>query len=128
MAWQTQIDITNRTEWQLDVRSGTTVLAQVPARGSWSTEVTTSHDLQLDFRDGQGNLQMQGRATVSPDTGVYLDRGDMPGDLQSVTLGAVITPGGDYTQSRNGGQQVLPAHQFGEGGRVYLGFLQDGVE
>lgn len=123
MTWQTNIEIWNRSGWDLRILSQTDVLAEVPASESWSHVTHEAMDLELEFSDAQGQ-RMRGRVTVSPDTGVYLDRGDLPGDQQPITLAARV-PGMLYTQSRNGGTQVLPSHQFLEGGAVEITFLSD---
>ena len=123
MTWQADIKIWNRTHWDLRVLAAGTPLADVAAGGDWHILAQEPLDLDLEFRDGQG-AQMQGRVTASAQSGLYLDRGELPGDQHAVTLAARV-PGMLYTQSRNGGTEVLPPHQFEQGGTVEIQFLAD---
>lgn len=123
MTWQADIKIWNRTHWDLRVLTAGTLLADVAPGGDWNYQATQPLDLDLEFRDSEGT-RMQGRAKMSAQEGIYLDRGDLPGDQQPITLAASV-PGILYTQSRNGGTQVLPPHQFTQGGTVEITFLTD---
>jgi hypothetical protein len=127
MAWQTQITINNRTGYAAQIKSGDAVVADVAADSShdWTT-TTQDQVITVVLKDGSNVEKLQGTISFGPDRGLYFDRGSMSGDAQDITLGASVNVGTLYTQSRNGGETVLPWSQFASGGQISASWIQDG--
>jgi hypothetical protein len=64
---------------------------------------------------------MQGNLSFGPEAGVYVDRGWMAADDQTVKMTAVV-PGKTWTQTSNGGEEILAWNEFTDGGDITLTF------
>jgi hypothetical protein len=64
---------------------------------------------------------MQGNLSFGPEAGVYVDRGWMAEDDQSITMYA-DTNGKTFVQSENGGETLLAWNEFEDGGDISLRF------
>ena len=62
---------------------------------------------------------MQGGLSFGPEAGVYVDRGQMSD--QSISMIAVAN-NVTFTQTENGGDQILQWNQFEQGGNISLTF------
>ena len=62
---------------------------------------------------------MQGNLSFGPEAGVYVDRGWMSD--QSISMIAVVN-NVTFTQTENGGDQILQWNQFEQGGNISLTF------
>ena len=64
---------------------------------------------------------MQGNLSFGPEAGVYIDRGWMADDDQTIEMVAVAN-GKSWTQSVNGGETLLAWNEFEDGGDINLTF------
>lgn len=120
--WQANVVIKNNTDYNLTIDGvgpGNTTLA--PGQNtSWSsTEVHNSKSLL--FWNTPNVYYMQGNLSFGPEAGVYVDRGWMAADDQSITMFADAN-GKDFTQSQNGGETLLAWNEFEDGGDIGLRF------
>jgi hypothetical protein len=117
--------INNQTQWTLGIQQQQQTIQDIDSQGTWQTDIEPDVLWQFVFRDSQGQTQLQGSLVVNAAEGVRMDRGHMPGEQQTVTLGAVLQPQGLYTQSQNGGEQVLPPEQLAQLESISMTWLQD---
>jgi hypothetical protein len=64
---------------------------------------------------------MQGSASFGPTAGVWVDRGWMDPNGQTITMTANAN-GTVFVQSSNGGKEILAWNQFEQGGTIELTF------
>ena len=64
---------------------------------------------------------MQGNLSFGPEAGVYVDRGWMADDDQTIEMIAVAN-GKSWTQTTNGGETLLLWNEFEDGGDISLTF------
>jgi hypothetical protein len=64
---------------------------------------------------------MQGSCSFGPEAGVYVDRGWMAPNDQSITMTANAN-GKEFVQSTNGGETLLAWNEFESGGSIQLTF------
>lgn len=120
--WKAIVKIINNTDYYVsisgvgpgneDISGGETV--------SWmSTEVNNTKSIV--FWHTKGVDYMQGNLSFGPEAGVYVDRGWMAADDQSIKMTAVA--GGEtFVQTTNGGKELLAWNQFEDGGTITLTF------
>jgi hypothetical protein len=66
---------------------------------------------------------MQGNLSFGPEAGVYVDRGWMAADDQSITM-YVDANGKQWTQDENGGETLLAWNEFEDGGNISMIFAE----
>jgi hypothetical protein len=64
---------------------------------------------------------MQGGVSFGPEAGVYVDRGWMADNDQTISMTAVAN-GKSWTQTANGGETLLAWNEFESGGDISLTF------
>jgi hypothetical protein len=64
---------------------------------------------------------MQGNLSFGPEAGVYVDRGWMADNDQTIMMTAVAN-GKSWTQTANGGETLLAWNEFEDGGDITLTF------
>ena len=64
---------------------------------------------------------MQGGVNFGPEAGVYVDRGWMAENDQSIVLTGNVNSKG-FMQSQNGGATIVPWNDFEQGGTINLTF------
>lgn len=120
--WQANVVIKNNTDYNLTIDGvGPGNITIEPGQNtSWSsTEVNNSKSLL--FWITPNVYYMQGNLSFGPEAGVYVDRGWMAEDDQSITMFADAN-GKDFTQSQNGGETLLAWNEFEDGGDIGLRF------
>ena len=120
--WQANITINNNTGYNLTldgVGPGNTTM-EPNSTFSWSsTEVHNTKSLLFWV---QPNVwYMQGNLSFGPEAGVYVDRGWMADNDQSIIMTAVAN-GDSWTQTMNGGKTLLQWNEFENGGNISLIF------
>lgn len=120
--WQANVVVKNNTDYNLTIDGvgpGNTTL-EPGQNTSWSsTEVHNSKSLL--FWNTPNVYYMQGNLSFGPEAGVYVDRGWMAEDDQSITMFADAN-GKDFTQSQNGCETLLAWNEFEDGGDIGLRF------
>ena len=120
--WQANITIKNNTDYNLTVDGvgpGNTNIGP-DSQTSWSSaEVHNSKSLL--FWKTPGEFYMQGNLSFGPEAGVYVDRGWMAEDDQSIEMIADAN-GKTWTQTQNGGETLLAWNEFEQGGNITLTF------
>jgi len=119
---QTQVWITNSTDYNLTIDGsgvGNSIVGPKSATRILSDEPTNAKNLL--FWSQPNVYYMEGNITFGSSSGVYVDRGDLPNDDQSIKLQINI---GDaqWVQSTNGGNNLLTPSEFSNGGDITLIF------
>lgn len=128
MAWQATLNINNNTSYNIDVvhnqPEGLLVTLQ-PGQNNWSwTTDDNNNTIALKFWQEPNNFFMQGSVSYGPTAGVWVDRGWMDPNAQTLKMLAVAN-GAVYVhflQTSNGGKEVLAWNQFEQGGSITLTF------
>ena len=120
--WQANIVIENNTSYNLTIDGvgpGNQTIGP-NEQASWSsTEVHNTKSLL--FWVTPNVWYMQGNLSFGPEAGVYVDRGWMDDDDQTIEMIAVAN-GKSWTQSVNGGETLLAWNEFEQGGDINLTF------
>ena len=120
--WQANIVIENNTSYNLTIDGvgpGNQTIGP-NEQASWSsTEVHNTKSLL--FWVTPNVWYMQGNLSFGPEAGVYVDRGWMDNDDQTIEMIAVAN-GKSWTQSVNGGETLLAWNEFEQGGDINLTF------
>jgi len=120
--WQANIVIENNTSYNLTIDGvgpGNQTIGP-NEQASWSsTEVHNTKSLL--FWVTPNVWYMQGNLSFGPEAGVYVDRGWMADDDQTIEMTAVAN-GKSWTQSLNGGETLLAWNEFEQGGDINLTF------
>ena len=120
--WQANIVIENNTSYNLTidgVGSGNQTIGP-NEQASWSsTEVHNTKSLL--FWVTPNVWYMQGNLSFGPEAGVYVDRGWMDNDDQTIEMIAIANDK-SWTQSINGGETLLAWNEFEQGGDINLTF------
>ena len=120
--WQANIVIENNTSYNLTIDGvgpGNQTIGP-NEQASWSsTEVHNTKSLL--FWVTPNVWYMQGNLSFGPEAGVYVDRGWMADDDQTIEMIAVAN-GKSWTQSVNGGETLLAWNEFEQGGDINLTF------
>ena len=123
MAWTAQLNITNNTDYNLTVNHNTVGdLTTISPGGSWSWTTSDPNNTNaLRFWQQPNQWYMQGSVSFGPLAGVYMDRGWMAPDDQTIRLDADVN-GTVFTQTENGGDTVVPWNGFEQGGTIDMKF------
>lgn len=123
MAWTATLNIINNTAYNLTVNHNTVGdLATIAPGGSWSNTTSDPNNTNaLRFWQVPNQWYMQGSVAYGPMAGVYMDRGWMAPDDQSIELVADAN-GTAFKQTQNGGATVLPWNGFEQGGTITMAF------
>lgn len=120
--WQANIVIENNTSYNLTIDGvgpGNQTIG-LNKQASWSsTEVHNTKSLL--FWVTLNVWYMQGNLSFGPEAGVYVDRGWMADDDQTIEMVAIAN-GKSWTQSVNGGETLLAWNEFEQGGDINLTF------
>jgi len=120
--WQANIVIENNTSYNLTIDGvgpGNQTIGP-NEQASWSsTEVHNTKSLL--FWVTPNVWYMQGNLSFGPEAGVYVDRGWMANDDQTIEMIAVAN-GKSWTQTQNGGETLLEWNEFEQGGDISLIF------
>ena len=118
MSWALSIKITNNTGYKIDVVNNSLGLLETVEPGAvWQsgalTDPNNANSLRFFITDDV--WYMQGGISAGPEAGVYVDKG-----WESPTfITANWDAGGtQWTQSANGGYEILAWNQFEQGGEV----------
>jgi hypothetical protein len=123
MAWTAQLNITNNTDYNLTVNHNTVGdLTTISPGGSWSWTTSDPNNTNaLRFWQQPNQWYMQGSVSFGPLAGVYMDRGWMAPNDQTIRLDADVN-GTVFTQTENGGATVVPWNGFESGGTIDMKF------
>jgi hypothetical protein len=123
MTWTATLSIANNTQYNLTVNHNTVGdLTTIVPGGSWSWTTTDPNNTNaLRFWEVPDQWYMQGSVAYGPLAGVYMDRGWMAADDQSIQLTATAN-GIDFVQKQNGGATVVPWNGFENGGTITMIF------
>ncbi len=114
--WQANITIQNNTDYNLTVDgvgSGNTTIGPNSETQWSSTEVHNTKSLL--FWVTPNVWYMQGNLSFGPEAGVYVDRGWMAENDQTIKMTASAN-GTTWIQTANGGETLLAWNQFEDGG------------
>ena len=123
MGWTVQLNITNQTEYNIDVvNNDAGTVGVIPPQGkfNWSTQDPNNADA-LRIWIIPKEFYMQGGVNFGPEAGVYIDRGWMAEGDQSIVLTGDVN-GHQFSQSQNGGAEVVPWNGFESGGTINMTF------
>jgi len=123
MSWTATLNIVNDTDYNLTVNHNTvgdlTTIAP-GANWSWTTD-DPSNTNALRFWQQPNQWYMQGSVSFGPMAGVYMDRGWMAPNDQTIRLDADVN-GTPFSQTENGGATVVPWNGFEQGGTIDMKF------
>ena len=120
--WQANVTIRNNTKYNITVDGvgpGNTLINAGGSTNYSSDEVHNSKSLL--FWVTVNEYYMQGNLSFGPEAGVYVDRGWMAADDQSIKMIAVAN-GKEWVQTQNGGETLLAWNEFENGGDIVLEF------
>jgi len=123
MSWQATLKINNNTDYNITVTHNTTGdLAVIHPNGSWSNTTSDVNNTNaLKFWQQPNVWFMQGSCSFGPTAGVWVDRGWMDPNGQSIKMTANAN-GTVFVQTANGGKEILAWNQFEQGGTIELTF------
>jgi hypothetical protein len=120
--WNAIITITNNTDYNLTVDGvgpGDATIGTNYEMIWHSQEVNNTKSLL--FWVTPNVWYMQGNLSFGPEAGVYVDRGWMGDNDQTIKMTAVAN-GKSWTQTVNGGETLLAWNEFESGGDISLTF------
>ena len=131
MAWQATLKINNNTGYNVDVvhnqPEGLLVTLQ-PGQTGWSwTTSDNNNTVSLRFWQQPNVFFMQGSVSYGPNAGVWVDRGWMDPNGQTINMTANAN-GTVWVQTSNGGKELLQWNQFQQGGTIELTFNKTGAK
>ena len=121
--WQANVKIQNNTPYNLQISGvgpGNGDLSPNSSSSWISSEVNNSKAL-LFYKQDNPFAYMQGNLSFGPEAGVYVDRGWMAEDDQTIRMVADANAK-EFTQTQNGGTELLPWNQFENGGDISVTF------
>ena len=125
MTWQTTLTINNNTAYNITVtHSNIGDLTTIEPNSSWSNtdqESTPNNTNALKFWQQPNVWFMQGSVSFGPTAGVYVDRGWMDPNAQTIKMIANAN-GKEWVQIQNGGETLLAWNEFEQGGTITLTF------
>ena len=123
MSWQATLVIHNNTDYNITVTHNTTGdLTTVGPGQSWSNTTGDPNNTNaLKFWQQPNVWFMQGSASFGPTAGVWVDRGWMDPNAQTIKMTANAN-GTVFVQTVNGGKEILAWNQFEQGGTIDLTF------
>ncbi len=116
--WTANVTIQNNTDYNLTIDGvgpGNTTIGPNSSTLWSSQEVNNTKSLL--FWVEQNVYYMQGNLSFGPEAGVYVDRGWMADNDQTISM-TVNANGTEWTQTSNGGETLLPWNQFHQGGDI----------
>jgi len=128
MSWAAKLTINNNTDYNIDVvhnqPEGTLGTVQAGETGwVWSTN-DINNTIALKFWQQPDVFFMQGSVAYGPTAGVWVDRGWMEPEAQTITMNA-NADGTVFVQSTNGGKEILAWNEFEQGGSIELTFTKN---
>lgn len=122
-AWEATLTINNNTSYNITVNHNTTGdLTTIEPGQSWSWSTSDPNNTNaLRFWQTPNVWFMQGSASYGPNAGVWVDRGWMDPNAQSIKMTANAN-GTVFVQTANGGKEILQWNQFQQGGEIVLTF------
>lgn len=120
--WTANVKIINNTDYNITIEGvgpGNTSFGGGEQTSWTSSEVNNTKSLL--FWKSQGVTYMQGNLSFGPEAGVYVDRGWMAENDQSIKMTAVAIEK-TFVQTTNGGKELLAWNQFENGGAISLTF------
>jgi hypothetical protein len=125
MSWEATFSIYNNTTYNITVtHNATGDLTTIPAGGDWATTTAEINNTNaLKFWQTPNVWYMQGSCSFGPEAGVYVDRGWMAPNDQTITLTAIAN-GKQFIQTENGGETLLAWNEFTNGGDIQLTFKE----
>ena len=123
MSWQATLKINNNTDYNITVTHNTTGdLTTVAPGQSWSNTTSEVNNTNaLKFWQQPNVWFMQGSASFGPTAGVWVDRGWMDPNGQTIKMTAQANDA-TWLQTSNGGKEILAWNQFEQGGTIELTF------
>jgi hypothetical protein len=125
MSWQTTLTINNNTAYNITVtHNNIGDLTTIEPNSSWSNtdqESTPNNTNALKFWQQPNVWFMQGSVSFGPTAGVYVDRGWMDPNAQTIKMTANAN-GKEWVQTQNGGETLLAWNEFEQGGTITLTF------
>ena len=124
-AWQANLVINNNTDYNIDVvhnqpEGRLVTLSPGQTNWAWSTS-DNNNTIALMFWQQPNVFFMQGSVSYGPNAGVWVDRGWMDPNAQTLQMTANAN-GTVFVQTANGGREVLAWNQFQSGGTITLTF------
>ena len=120
--WQANVTINNNTEYNVTIDGvgpGNNTIGP-NSQTSWSSQ-EVHNTKSLLFWVTPNVWYMQGNCSFGPEAGVYVDRGWMADNDQTIEMIAVVN-GKSWTQTSNGGETLLAWNEFEQGGDISLTF------
>ncbi len=123
MSWTATLNIINDTDYNLTVNHNTVGdLTTIPPGANWSWTTSDPNNTNaLRFWQQPNQWYMQGSVSFGPMAGVYMDRGWMAPNDQTIRLDADVN-GTTFSQTENGGATVVPWNGFEQGGTIDMKF------
>jgi hypothetical protein len=120
--WTANVTIKNNTDYNLTIDGVGPGNSTIGANSStqWSSQ-EVNNTKSLLFWVEQNVYYMQGNLSFGPAAGVYIDRGWMATDDQSITM-TIDANGKEWTQTSNGGESLLTWNEFSSGGNITVTF------
>jgi hypothetical protein len=125
MCWVATLQINNNTDYNIDVvhnqPEGLLVTLQ-PGQSGWSWSTSDNNNtIALRFWQQPNTYFMQGSVSYGPTAGVWVDRGWMDPNGQTIQMTANAN-GTVFVQTSNGGKELLAWNEFEQGGTIQLTF------
>ena len=123
MSWDATFSVYNNTLFNITVTNNIKGdMTTISPGGSWLTTTEEINNTNaLRFWLTPNVWYMQGSCSFGPQAGVYVDRGWMAPDDQSIKMTAVAN-GKSFVQTQNGGESLLAWNEFTSGGSIMLVF------
>ena len=122
--WQANVTINNNTDYNIGIKNNYNPFQIVEPNGSytWNTDMTNNSNALYFFKgENQPPYYMQGGVSFGPESGVYVDRGWMADNDQTISMTAIANDN-SWTQTSNGGKTLLKWNEFENGGNIDLTF------
>lgn len=120
MSWQALIVVRNNTEYNITVANASGEIANILPSQRYNYSMTDpTLAMTLKLWQQPNVFYLQGVLNISPETGVYIDRGNLPEDSQNIRLRADVN-GTDYLQETNIGSKVIEYNNFPNGATINL--------
>jgi hypothetical protein len=120
--WTANVTIKNNTNYNLTIDGVGPGNITIGANSStqWSSQ-EVNNTKSLLFWIQENVYYMQGNLSFGPESGVYIDRGWMADNDQSITM-TIDANGKEWTQTSNGGESLLNWFEFSSGGDITVTF------
>lgn len=121
-AWQANCEIVNNTTYNIDMTGAGAGNTTISPNGTYKwTSTDVNNAKALRFWIEPNIYYMQGNLSFGPQSGVYVDRGWMAADDQTIEMFAIAN-GKEFIQKTNGGETLLAWNEFEQGGNISLTF------